>query len=101
MRIGGDWAEPANYAELGFEDKRNGIPNQAWGTLLMFAENGGVLPMKGRLRKERTRLEKDVQHIRKALRRRFPQCAAEDPLLWQGDQYRAQFVMTTSPAFES
>src|SRR5579885_275436 len=39
----GDEYSTMNYAEFGFEDKRNGKPDQAWVLLRAMAENKGVL----------------------------------------------------------
>ena len=44
----GDQFSTMNYAEFGFEDKRNGKPDQAWVLLREMAENKGVLQKQDR-----------------------------------------------------
>jgi hypothetical protein len=100
FKVSGNWGESLNYAELDFEDRRTGNPNRAWQTLLKLAESKGTIDV----RKDpqvRAKIEKEIQYIRKVLRRRFPLCAGRDPLPCQGGRYQAQFVVTRSPASES
>jgi hypothetical protein len=47
----GSQVETRNYAEMGFEDKRSGKPNHAWGVLRALARNGGVIPNSVRTRR--------------------------------------------------
>jgi hypothetical protein len=39
----GSFEEPVGYQELGFEDRRSGKPDQAWGTLRALVEERGIL----------------------------------------------------------
>jgi hypothetical protein len=90
---------PQNYAEMGFEDTRNGNPIKAWGTLRALAVSGGVL---GTSTEERTRsqLEKDVQKIRRILRTHFS--IASDPLPFEETyEYRARFRISCGESFNS
>src|SRR5262249_2908238 len=54
-------AETYNYADMYFEDARNGKPNLAWETLRQLAKSNGVLdPFED---SQRSKLEKRVEEI--------------------------------------
>ena len=80
-----------NYAEMGFEDRRNRTPNFAWQTLRLLAEKQGVI------RNETEagilawrKVEKRVQEIRSRLRKFFRR--RDDPFYGgKGQGYRARF----------
>lgn len=111
-----------NYADFGFEDRRNGKPNQAWLTLQALAERGGTINYgtrstsntpKGAQNREGERvstmksrgrgvakLEKRIQEIRRMLRNRFG--IDDDPLpLIPGVGYQARFKIGCSRSFDT
>ena len=90
--LGGVESPTMNYAELGFEDKRNGKPNTAWDALRLLAENQGVL------KQWDGKMEKRIQKIRSILRKRFQ--IDDDPIpLLPGQGYTAKFKTYCRPAY--
>jgi hypothetical protein len=68
------WSEPLNFAEAGFEDARNEVPNLAWKVLRDLAIKSGELQRPtgpGAERKRLVRLEKSVEAIRKRFKQLF------------------------------
>lgn len=68
------WSEPLDYAEAGFEDTRNHVPNLAWKVLRDFAIHSGELQRPNGLRTERRQLvslETSVGAIRKRFKQLF------------------------------
>ena len=70
----GQHTETRNYAEMGFEDGRNGKPIRAWTTLLTFAADDGRIPIASLPSHYRPKLEKRVQELRSHLRAVFDMC---------------------------
>ncbi len=97
ISINGIVGESYGYADLGFEDKRTGKPNQAWGALYKLAEKQGrydVTKMGGR---PRAHLEKRFQEIRNRLCNHFK--VGGDPVPFEkGNGYQAAFGILVSPA---
>jgi hypothetical protein len=91
--------ETRNYAEMGFMDRRNGKPDQAWVTLRALAEVGGIIrtgSMGGLLSK----VQRRVQEIRKALRTHFGIVADPIPFV-EGSGYQARFKIGCTPSFHT
>jgi len=92
VKIKGRMSPPKNYVEMGFEDRRRTQkPILAWRTLLVLAQEGGVIrcPPAGR---DWRNVEKEVQELRKRLRAHFG--IAGDPVPFvPGIGYRAVFVI--------
>jgi hypothetical protein len=87
ISVGGS-IETQNYAEWGFEDRRNGKPRAAWKTLSELASGNGVLRTAedGKW----ARIEKRVEEIRKLFRSRFS--IEQDPIPFvKGTGYQARF----------
>jgi hypothetical protein len=90
----GDKKETLNYAEFGFCDARNQIPDKQWETLRSLAESHGILASWDQ------RGEKYIQAIRKVLRRHFE--ISEDPIpLIPSVGYKTRFEIARSKAFET
>jgi hypothetical protein len=85
-KIGTD-CQTFNYAEFGCEDRRNGVPNKAWGVLRSLAESKGLIDTKSYLRREK--VEKRMQEVRKVLRTHFR--ISDDPIPFIEGEYQAQF----------
>jgi hypothetical protein len=115
----GDEYSTMNYAEFGFEDKRNGKPDQAWVLLREMAENKGVLPKPARRvpeavlkpAKDRDKelqraleakgrnwasKQKHVETIRKRLREHF-QIPGGDPIPATAAGYQTAFKLDVGP----
>ena len=92
--------ETLNYAEMGFEDGRDGKPNSAWKMLLTLARSGGVIRRDKTAPLEWPRVEKRMQEIRQILKSRFG--ISEDPLpLIKGVGFQARFRIALAPAYET
>jgi hypothetical protein len=91
--------ETRNYSEMGFEDHRTGNPNKAWELLRSMAEQGGLLrgPKLGR---ERSKVEKTVQELRKSLRHLFQ--LGGDPVEFSRKDggYKARFRVESTKSYE-
>ena len=117
----GDEYSTRNYAEFGFEDKRNGKPDQAWGRLREMAENKGVLQKPERRVQEAAlkpatdrdkefhqaleaqtrhwaKTQKHVQTIRKRLGEHF-QIPDGDPIPPTAAGYQTAFKLDVSPSY--
>src|SRR5579885_3066262 len=117
----GDQFSTMNYAEFGFEDKRNGKPDQAWVLLREMAENKGVLQKQDRrgpesvLKPARDRdkelhralevqarqwakTQKHVETIRKRLREHF-RILDGDPIPSTAAGYQTAFQLDVSPSY--
>lgn len=92
--------ETFNCAEFGFEDRRNGSPNQAWHVLKALAENKGVLASERAAGMDRTKVEKAIQSIKKALKTRYG-CSSNPIPIVKGAGYQAQFRITTRPSYNT
>lgn len=91
--------ENCNYSEFGFEDRRNGKPNQAWVTLRDMAEAGGLI-RNGSMGELLSKVQRRVQEIRKALRRHFGIVADPIPFV-EGSGYQVRFKIGCSPSFRT
>jgi hypothetical protein len=99
FKIGDDWGESLNYADMGFQDRRTEKPNLAWKTLQMLAKEGGAITSTPTAR-EWVKLEKRIQEIRKVLKQYFN--LSDDPLLYIDNVgYRTRFKLTVSKSFET
>jgi len=63
--------ETRNYAEMGFQDKRSGKPNQGWGVLRALAQTKGVIPSSARNSIEFIAMAKRIERMRRTLRQHF------------------------------
>jgi len=98
-----DKDETFNYAELGFADRRRGKskadkPKLAWRMLQRLAESGGTI----RAPKKDggwPQVEKQVQELRKVLRRHF--CIRTDPVPFVRGGYEAAFEITLDAAYQT
>ncbi len=118
----GDQFSTMNYAEFGFEDKRNGKPDQAWVLLRAMAEDKGVLRKPERrvpeavlkLARDRdkelhrafevqarqwAKTQKHVETIRKRLREYF-QILDGDPVPATAAGYQTAFQLGVSPSYK-
>lgn len=118
----GDQFSTMNYAEFGFEDKRNGKPDQAWVLLRAMAENKGVLQKPERRvpeavlktardrdkelhralevqAREWAKTQKHVETIRKRLREHF-QIPHGDPVPGTAAGYQTAFKLDVSPSYK-
>ena len=68
-----------NYAEAGFENRKTQNPNYAWNLLRQFAGQNGQMERPQGKRSDLTRMEKDVQAIRKRFKELFK--IPDDPFL--------------------
>jgi hypothetical protein len=93
-------AETLNYAEMGFEDRRTGKPNQAWMMLRTLAEERGIISDKAKTGKDWLRVAKRMEEIRKALRKHFGR--SDDPVPFvEGAGYQAVFKIDCAPSFNT
>jgi hypothetical protein len=74
----GALTESRNYAEWGFEDRRTHKPNLAWILLRTMAEQGGTIKNGASMGGDWSKVEKQIQAIRKVLRNHFR--IPEDPI---------------------
>jgi hypothetical protein len=95
----GRQVETRNYVEMGFEDKRSGKPNQAWGLLRALAVAGGVIPNAARNSKDFIAMVKRIERMRETLRRHFG--ISSDPIPLDSKQgYCCRFHIRCAPSFE-
>jgi hypothetical protein len=91
--------ETRNYAEFGFADGRNENPNQAWKVLRALATEG-VIRNETEAGLPWPKVEKQIQEIRKILRKRFGISA--DPVPFVKDLgYKASFKIGRSRSFDT
>jgi hypothetical protein len=97
----GPQIETRNYSELvGFADRRNGKPNQAWVMLRAMAEAKGLIRDAANAARDWPRVEKRMQEIRKALREHF--AISVDPVPYiEGAGYQARFKIGCGPSFHT
>ncbi len=116
----GERAEPQNYTELGFDDRRTGKPDLNWETFRLLAQSAGtirsgldgprakkqrqgthgaevVVEVQGRKWKN---LEKRIQRIRKVLRKRFKISADPIPYV-KGTGYQTSFKIGCNQSFQT
>jgi hypothetical protein len=87
-----------NFGELGFEDRRNGNPTEAWTMLRKLAGSGGTetRPPAG---KGRAMIQKRIEEIREKLRSLFG--IQTDPIPFNGNTYQASFKTSRRPSFDT
>jgi len=91
--------ETLNYSEFGFEDRRNGKPNQAWVTLRVLAEQSGLIQAPTKAHRDWSRVEKRIQEIREIFRNHFG--ISTDPIPFvEGTGYRSLFKIRCSISFK-
>ena len=99
IRIGTD-TKTYNYAELGFEDRRNGKPNQAWVTLRDLAEARGIISVAARSASPWPKIGKRIQEIRNVLRKHFG--ISSDPVPYvKGTGYQSRFKIGLGPSIHT
>jgi hypothetical protein len=95
----GTQVQTLNYTEMGFQDRRSGKPNQAWGLLRGLAQGDGISPNFARNTKDFIRLEKCMERMRQRLRKHFQ--IASDPVLKDPARgYSCRFKVGCGPSFE-
>jgi hypothetical protein len=92
--------ETRNYAELGFEDSRNGKPNRAWEAFRVLAAGRGIIRDAEKTGGKWPEVEKRMQEIRKVLREHFQISADPIPFV-EGTGYQARFKISCSPSFHT
>lgn len=98
VKVGQQPVQTRNYAEMGFEDRRSGKPNQAWGLLRAIAQANGFIPNSVRDSKDFIGMEKRLERMRRTLKSHFQ--IGSDPLLKEpGKGYCCQFKIGCAPAF--
>jgi hypothetical protein len=98
-------SETRNYAEMGFDDRRNGKPDRAWAVLRVLAEKRGMLVGNREAGTDWKKVERRVQEIRKRLLELYP--AAGDPIpfkerdafLGRESGYHARFRIYCGPSY--
>ena len=88
-----------NYAEFGFEDRRDGTPNAAWGMLLLLAKENGTVS-RPYSKESWNSVEKRMQEIRGALREYFRLASNPIPFV-KNVGYKTAFKISCAPAFDS
>lgn len=98
IRVGLKQSYTLNYAEMGFEDRRTGKPNQAWGMLRALAQADGIVPNSSRDSKDFAGMCKRFERLRHSLKAYFQ--IDSDPIpLDSTTGYCCQFKITCAPAF--
>ena len=88
-----------NYTEMGFEDRRSGKPNQAWGVLRAVAQASGVLPVCARNSKDFLEMAKRIERMRQTLKKHFQ--ITSDPLPWDAVKgYCCRFKIGCARSFK-
>jgi hypothetical protein len=96
----GSESRTLNYAEMGFEDQRNGKPNKAWRAFVALAQDRGMIRSGSRPGSRWAIAEKRVQELRRALKNWFP--ISTDPIPFvRGIGYQARFRIGCSPSFDT
>jgi hypothetical protein len=88
-----------NYAEMGFEDRRNGKPNNAWGLLRVLAVNGGVISNAVAASKDFIALGKRFERLRTTLKQHFG--ISSDPIPLDSKEYRCRFNLKRGPSYNT
>jgi len=92
--------ETRNYAEMGFQDGRNGKPKSAWTVLLALAVSKGTLrDVKGRV--DRSKVEKRIEEIRRVLRGHFGISADPLPPVKGMSGWVARFKIGLGPSYDT
>jgi hypothetical protein len=92
--------ETRNYAEMGFQDGRNGKPKSAWTVFLALAASKGTLrDVKGRM--DRSKVEKRIEEIRRILQRHFGISADPLPPVKRISGWVARFKIGLGPSYDA
>ena len=95
----GTQVQTFNYTEMGFEDRRSGKPNQAWGVLRALAQASGVLPVCARNSKDFLEMAKRIERMRQTLKKHFQ--ITSDPLPWDAVKgYCCRFKIGCARSFK-
>lgn len=97
-----DIQQTRNYAEMGYEDRRSGIPNLAWKLLRNLAERGGLLTQPEQAGvSDWSIVEKRIQEIRRLCRQLFQ--LSNDPFepFHEARGYKAKFKIENAKSQES
>ena len=95
----GSQVQTYNYSEMGFEDRRNGKPNQAWGLLRTLAQSDGVISNSVRNSKEFLTLGKLIERVRRQLQAHFR--IASVPIVLDAEKgYCCQFKIECAESFK-
>ena len=95
----GTQVETFNYTEMGFEDRRSGKPNQAWGLLRALAQASGVLPDSACNSKDFLGMGKRIGRMRQTLKTHFQ--ITSDPLPWDAVKgYCCRFKIGCAQSFK-
>ena len=95
----GTQVETFNYTEMGFEDRRSGKPNQAWGLLRALAQASGVLPDSACNSKDFLGMGKRIGRMRQTLKTHFQ--ITSDPLPRNDVRgYCCRFKIGCAPSFK-
>ena len=92
-----DMSDEADFAELGFTDKRSGDSNLLWGLLLTLAEYRGEYDYSSYNIKQREKLKKNMQRLKKELIDIFG--IREDPFVSKSGCYKTSFNIKKSKGF--
>jgi hypothetical protein len=96
----GNVIETRNYAELGFDDHRNGKPNRSWSFLRALAKYDGIIRDARNMSEDWSKVEKRIQEIRRRLRKHFGISSDPVPFI-EGTGYRALFKIRRSRSFDT
>jgi len=89
-----------SYAEMHFEDRRTGKPNQAWGILRALAKADGVISESARNSIDFIAMGKRIERTRKTLKDHFH--ITSDPIpLDKGRGYHCRFKIGCAPSFQA
>jgi len=98
IRSRGNSTMTYNYGELGFQDRRNGIPSKAWIMLRSLAKSGGEMPQPPAGR-GRAKAQKRIEEIREKLRSHFK--IDGDPVPFNGSTYKTSFKISRGQSFDT
>jgi len=98
IRSRGNSTMTYNYGELGFQDRRNGIPSQAWIMLRSLAKSGGEMPQPP-ARRGRAKAQKRIEEIREKLWSHFK--IDGDPVPFSGSTYKTSFKISRGQSFDT
>ncbi len=102
INCGGANRKTYNYADLGFQDRRdrkNAKPNRAWEMLREIAKRKGTIPRPSP-GTNRAMIQKRMEEIREKLRGHFKNIEG-DPIPFNCDRYQASFRISCGPSFET
>ncbi len=94
---GGTSRKTYNYAELGFQDRRNEKPNRAWVMLREIARKTGTMPQPSP-GTGRAMIQKRMEEIREKLRGHFG--IETDSIPFNGSSYQTSFKISCRASFD-